>query len=62
VLIATINGYWAHRLAHELRHQEGSTAADIDQKLLVKTMIAGGISQFAWWTCVIVGFLNSSAK
>ena len=62
VLIATINGYWAHRLAHQLRDQEGSSAADIDQRLLIKTMIAGGISQFAWWTCVIVGFLNSSAK
>jgi hypothetical protein len=54
VLIVGLNGVYAGRLLSELtRHPEPPTA------LLLRSAAATLISQLAWWTAVVVGYLNS---
>jgi hypothetical protein len=63
VLVATLNGMWAHHLSSELRAQPpGSAAGAVDQRLLVKVMGAGAISQGAWWGATLIGFLATTSR
>jgi len=63
VLVATLNGVWAHHLSAKLRAQPPcSPAAAVDQRLLVKVMSAGAISQTAWWGATLIGFLATTAR
>jgi hypothetical protein len=38
------------------------TAGDVDQRLLLKVMGAGAISQAAWWGATIIGFLATTSR
>jgi hypothetical protein len=63
VLVATLNGMWAHRLSKRLEaHPAVATAGSVDQKLLLKVMAAGAISQTAWWGATLVGFLATTSR
>jgi hypothetical protein len=54
---------WAHHLSTELRSQPaGSAAGAVDQRLLVKVMSAGAISQSAWWGATLIGFLATTSR
>lgn len=63
VLVATLNGMWAHRLSRQLEAQAPDATADrVDQHLLVKVMSAGAISQAGWWGATLIGFLATTSK
>jgi hypothetical protein len=63
VLVATVNGLWAHQLSRQLAAQpRGSTASGIDQRLLAKVMGSGAISQAAWWGSTLIGFLATTSR
>lgn len=63
VLVATVNGMWAHHLSGELAQQSpAATAADVDQRLLLKVMGSGAISQAAWWGATLIGFLATTSR
>jgi hypothetical protein len=63
VLVATLNGMWAHRLSKRLEREPAqSTAAGVDQQLLVRVMAAGAISQTAWWGATLIGFLATTSR
>jgi hypothetical protein len=63
VLVATINGLWAHRLSRQLEaHPADTSACSIDQHLLLKVMGAGAISQAAWWGATLIGFLTTTSR
>jgi hypothetical protein len=63
VLVATLNGLWAHELSGRLQSHPGDmTAGDVDQRLLLKVMGAGAISQAAWWGATIIGFLATTSR
>ena len=62
VLVATLNGMWAHRLSRRLESEPpDAVAAGVDQGLLVRVMAAGAISQAAWWGATLVGFLATTS-
>jgi hypothetical protein len=62
VLVAALNGMWADHLSARLRAQPaGLTAAEVDQRLLLKVMGAGAISQTAWWGATLIGFLATTS-
>src|SRR5947209_9068576 len=62
VLVAALNGMWAHHLSMRLKeHPPGATAGAVDQRLLVKVMSAGAISQAAWWGATLIGFLATTS-
>ncbi|GIM96608.1 hypothetical protein [Paractinoplanes toevensis] len=54
VLVVGINGVYAARLLPEL-----SRWPDPPVRPLVRAVAATGVSQLAWWTAVILGFLNT---
>jgi hypothetical protein len=63
VLVATLNGMWAHQLSHRLKaHPVDATAGGVDQGLLVRVMGAGAISQAAWWGATLIGFLATTSR
>jgi hypothetical protein len=63
VLVATVNGLWAHDLARRLKeHPVDATADAVDQSLLVRVMVAGAISQAAWWGATVIGFLATTSR
>jgi hypothetical protein len=63
VLVATLNGLWAHGLSRQLETQPPETTArTVDQRLLVKVMTAGAISQAAWWGATLIGFLATTSR
>jgi hypothetical protein len=58
VLVAAINGLWAHSLSGQLR-----AATPVPGKsLIVKVVAAGAVSQLAWWGATIVGFLSTMSR
>ena len=62
VLVATINGMWAHQLTKQLAAQTGDAPAHVDQRLLLKVMGSGAISQGAWWGATLIGFLATTSR
>jgi hypothetical protein len=63
VLVATLNGLWAHGLSHRLKaHPADAGAGAVDQGLLLKVMAAGAISQAAWWGATVIGFLATTSR
>jgi hypothetical protein len=63
VLVATLNGLWAHGLSHRLKaHPADASAGAVDQGLLLKVMAAGAISQAAWWGATVIGFLATTSR
>ncbi|MET3430103.1 hypothetical protein BJ973_009315 [Actinoplanes tereljensis] len=54
VLVVGINGVYAARLLPEL-----SGRPDLPVRLVVRAVAATAISQLAWWTAVVLGFLNT---
>jgi hypothetical protein len=63
VLVATLNGMWAHHLSGRLKdHPVDATAGAVDQRLLLKIMGAGAISQAAWWGATLIGFLATTSR
>jgi hypothetical protein len=63
VLIAALNGMWAHGLSRQLRdHPSDTTARSVDQRLLLKVMGSGAISQAAWWGATLIGFLATTSR
>jgi hypothetical protein len=63
VLVATLNGMWAHGLSRQLAaHPAETTAHRVDQNLLLKVMGAGAISQGAWWGATLIGFLATTSR
>ncbi len=63
VLVATLNGLWAHHLHNELKaNRSEATAPLVDQRLLFKVMAAGAISQVAWWGSTLIGFLATTSR
>lgn len=63
VLVATLNGMWAHGLSRQLEaHPAPTTAHRVDQTLLLKVMGAGAISQAAWWGATLIGFLATTSR
>ncbi|MEA2828263.1 MAG: hypothetical protein QOG43_2702 [Actinomycetota bacterium] len=63
VLVATLNGMWAHGLSEQLEAHPAITAAHrVDQRLLRKVMAAGAISQAAWWGATLIGFLATTSR
>lgn len=63
VLVATLNGMWAHGLSRQIEAYPAlATARDVDQHLLVKVMTAGAISQAAWWGATLIGFLATTSR
>jgi len=63
VLVAALNGMWAHGLSRQLAaHPEDETARPVDQRLLLKVMAAGAISQTAWWGATLIGFLATTSR
>ncbi|WP_203739927.1 hypothetical protein [Actinoplanes cyaneus] len=54
VLIVGLNGIYAGMLLSRL-----SRCADPPTALLIRSAIATVISQLAWWTAVVLGYLNS---
>ncbi len=63
VLAATLNGMWAHGLSRQLEaHAGDATAHRVDQRLLLKVMGAGAISQASWWGATLIGFLATTSR
>jgi hypothetical protein len=63
VLLATLNGMWAHGLSKQLEvHPADATAGRVDQRILLKVMAAGAISQAAWWGATLIGFLATTSR
>jgi hypothetical protein len=63
VLVATLNGVWAHGLTRQLESQPHQAAAGaVDQRLLARVMCAGAISQTAWWGATLIGFLATTSR
>jgi hypothetical protein len=63
VLVAALNGMWADHLPKRLRaHPADATAANVDQRLLLKVMGAGTISQTAWWGATLIGFRATTSR
>ena len=63
VLMAAINGMWAHHLTKQLEAQPlGAAAAHVDQRLLLKVMGSAAISQGAWWGATLIGFLATTSR
>lgn len=63
VLVATLNGMWAHRLTRRLEeHDPAATAHRVDQQLLLNPMAAGAISQASWWGATLIGFLATTSR
>lgn len=62
VLVAGLNGLWAHQLSRRLATQQRTRGPDqVDQGLLARVMASGGISQTAWWGATLIGLLNTSS-
>jgi hypothetical protein len=63
VLVAALNGMWAHGLSRQLgAHPSDTTARSVDQRLLLKVMGSGVISQAAWWGATLIGFLATTSR
>jgi hypothetical protein len=63
VLVAALNGMWAHELSGRLRaHAAHAAAGAVDQGLLLKVLGAGAISQAAWWGATLIGFLATTSR
>jgi hypothetical protein len=63
VLVAALNGMWAHELSGRLRaHAAHVAAGAVDQGLLLKVLGAGAISQAAWWGATLIGFLATTSR
>lgn len=63
VLIAIINGMWAHELTKRLEAQPvDAGAAHVNQGLLLKVMCSAAISQGAWWGATLIGFLATTSR
>jgi hypothetical protein len=63
VLVATLNGMWAHELSRRLKEHPIDATPDVfDQSLLVRVMVAGAISQAAWWGATLIGFLATTSR
>jgi hypothetical protein len=58
VLVAAINGLWAHSLSGKLRAAKPVPG----KRLIVLVVVAGAVSQFAWWGATIVGFLSTMSR
>lgn len=57
VLLVALNGVYVGTLHHRFA-QYGFGA--LPRALLVRALLSGGLSQAAWWTAVVIGFVNSS--
>jgi hypothetical protein len=63
VLVAALNGMWAHELSGRLRaHAAHVAAGAVDQGLLLKVLGAGAISQAAWWGATLIGFQATTSR
>jgi hypothetical protein len=63
VLVAALNGMWAHGLSRQLgSHPAETTAHSVDQRLLLRVMASGMVSQAAWWGATLIGFLATTSK
>jgi len=58
VVVACTNGGWATSLGHEVA-AAAARAERLPRRLLVRALVASGVSQGAWWTAVVVGWLNA---
>jgi hypothetical protein len=58
VLVAAINGLWAHSLSGKLRAAKPVPG----KQLIVMVVAAGAVSQIAWWGATIVGFLSTMSR
>jgi hypothetical protein len=59
VLMVAVNGVYVGTLHHRFARY-GFNA--LPRALLVRAVAAGGVSQAAWWTAVVIGFINSSGR
>ncbi len=66
VAIVAINGVHARalhrafvRLPHTARRGHRRRRLRPEQRLLMRAMASGAISQFCWWSAAIIGFLNA---
>jgi hypothetical protein len=63
VLVAALNGMWAHGLSRQHgSHPAETTAHSVDQRLLLRVMASGMVSQAAWWGATLIGFLATTSK
>ncbi|WP_377639457.1 hypothetical protein [Oryzobacter terrae] len=58
VVVACANGGYATSLGHEVA-TAAARAPHLPRGLLLRGLVASGVSQGAWWTAVVVGWLNA---
>ena len=58
VVVACANGGYASTLGHEVA-AVAARAQRLPRGLLGRALVASGLSQGAWWTAVVVGWLNA---
>ncbi len=56
VLVIGLNGAYAGDLLRRLSAISGSSPPP---GLVARSLLAAAVSQAAWWTAVVIGFLNS---